>query len=276
MTETKNVRPSKEVLEKLIKEKGYKYTGAQYGVSDNTARRWAMAYGIDLTPKCELKARARQGYKLVDGKYVYEKYLKNTSEDQSERPAKKSPQKKDKTAVAVLDEKKVPTGTKPKEIVPAFVKQPVRQHPVVDLSKIKNRYSQEELNKFRVMVEDKIREGFEAIIALKESLSRVGENGTDDTASSGNVFEEGTLSMERENMTELVAKKQKHLNALNAALVRIGNGTYGICMVTGQLIPKERLQVVPHATKCVEAKADQDNGKVIAPVEATEDVEEDK
>lgn len=238
MTE-KNAKPTKEVLEKLIIEKGYKYTGAQYGVSDNTARRWAMAYGIDLKPRCNLTSRTRQGYKMINGRFVYDKYLFQR---------KTNPYKK-----------KAVDGIKP----------------VIDLKKHKNRYSQSELEVFRKLVDSKIQEGFESICALKDSLGRVG-NGTDDTASSGNVFEEGSESIERENMTELVAKKQKHLNALSVALQRIGNGTYGICMVTGNLIPKERLMAVPHATKCIEAKTDSDNGKVITPVVESEGGDDEK
>lgn len=274
-------KPTKEVLEALINEKGYRYAGEQYGVSDNTARRWAMAYGIDLKPKCQLQARERQGYQLIGEKFIYEKELQkkagkvSTRKPRSTEPGNSEPK-------APRTPKKIEEVKLKKEVViykEPEIKAPVPQavrRPAVDMSKVKNRYSPAELAEFRRMVELKIQEGFEAICLLKESLSRVAENGTDDTASSGNLFEEGTMSMERENTTELLAKKQKHVNALNVALQRIGNGTYGICMVTGQLIPKERLLAVPHATKCVEAKTDSDNGKVVTPVEEVSEPDDEK
>jgi RNA polymerase-binding transcription factor DksA len=253
MTETtarsKKTKPSKDELKKMIDEKGYRHTGEHYGVADNTVRRWLLAYGVSLEPKCVLRARPRRAYEKVGDKFMYE-------EDIIKNKNKKSRNKKSTEDTGTTESK------------------PERQHQVVDLSKIKNRYSANELMEFKAVIEGKIKEGFEAICVLKEGLGRKSENGTDDTSSSGNAFEEGTASIERENMTELIAKKQKHLNALNGALMRVGNGTYGICISTGTLIPKERLLAVPHATKCLEAKRDSDNGKVVTPVEAP--VEEDK
>lgn len=284
MTE-KVEKPSKEVLEKLITEKGYRYTGEKYGVSDNTARRWAMAYGIDLNPKCELKKRSRQGYQMVDGRFVYDKYIskKKTRVPKEKSDKVKTPRvKKESTvangkgAIAKTVAKTSLVQSQDTPIAAVVVMPTTKLAPAADVvSKSRNRYSQAELEFFRKVVEGKIQEGFEAIQSLKESLSRVG-NGTDDTASSGNIFEEGTEAIERENMTEQVAKKQKHLNALSGALHRIGNGTYGICIVTGNLIPKERLMAVPHATKCVEAKTDSDNGKVVTPVAEVGGEEDEK
>lgn len=303
-------RPPKEVLEKLIKEKGYRYAGEQYGVSDNTARRWMMAYGVELEVKCELKARERQGYKKIGDKFIYDKDLNPDIQKKAKAPKEKVA----KENIRVIKEKIVPTKVKkeyvkrqvsepviskpevkpqPSEfaktinveqilpihtpvhqvVEPAPVVRPAVMHPVVDFSKIKNRYSPAELLVFKARIEVKIKEGVEDILTLKDSLSRTTENGTDDTASSGNMFEEGTASMERENLTELLAKKQMHLNALKVSLMRIGNGTYGICVVTGNLIPKERLLAVPHATKCVEAKKDSDNGKVVTPLPEDRELE---
>jgi len=227
-------KPSKEELEKSIKEIGYRNTDRKYGRCDNTARRWAMAYGIILEEKCVLKSRARLETVMVNGKLVYKK-------DQNKSTRRPTKEKK----VELTEVSHKPNNN------------------IVDLSKSKNRYSEAELSEFKTVVEGKILEGYESILSLRENLSRVADNGTDDTAMSGNAFEEGTASIERENMTELVAKKQRHLNALKGAMVRIGNGTYGICVSTGNLIPKERLLAVPHTTKCAEAKADSDNGKVI-------------
>lgn len=273
---SKKVKPSKEELKKVIDEKGYKYAGEKYGVADNTVRRWLMAYGVALEPKCELKARTRQPYEKVGDAFVYEKHLNGVKnkKPRKKREAKVKSESTSSVKSSTPDVRAEVQVAAPVVAVQAPAKAPVR-HEVVDLSKIKNRYSPAELAEFRVLVEAKITEAFEAMCILKEGLTKSSENGTDDTISSGNVFEEGTASIERENMTELVAKKQKHLNALQGALSRIGNGTYGICMVTGKLIPKARLLAVPHATKCVEAKTDSDNGKVVTPVTVdADDVQE--
>lgn len=261
---SRKVKPSKDELKKMIDEKGYRHTGLHYGVADNTVRRWLLAFGIALEPKCVLKARPRRSYEKVGDKFIYEEDILKSKD---KKPRKKRDKKSTdvKSSVAVVEAAAVE---------PAVIKRPV--HQVVDFSKIKNRYSSAELAEFKVLIEAKITEAFEAMCILKSGLTRSTENGTDDTIASGNVFEEGTASIERENMTELVAKKQKHLNALNGALVRIGNGTYGICMVTGTLIPKERLLAVPHATKCVEAKTDADNGKILTPVETPADADVDE
>ena len=271
-TGSRKEKPSKEELKKVIDEKGYRAAGEQYGVADNTVRRWLMAYGVNLEPKCELKARTRQPYEMVGNQLVYEKHL---LQNRNKKPRKqreiKAKQPKSEKVVAVKHPEPVAA---PAVSVVVPVSKPAVRHEVVDLSKIKNRYSQNELAEFKVLIENKMTEAFESMCILKEGLNKSTENGTDDTLSSGNIFEEGTASIERENMTELVAKKQKHLAALKGALTRIGNGTYGICLVTGQLIPKARLLAVPHATKCVEAKKDSDNGKVLTPVEAADDVQE--
>lgn len=294
-------KPSKEVLTKLVNEKGYRYAGEQFGVSDNTARRWMMAYGVELEVKCELKARKRQEYKKVDGKLIYDKDLSPDKQKRAKRvPIPKTPTPKVKVEkvkeVSAVKEQKVKNDNirvrkewesepAPFRLDPAPVVQtqvpakpvapaPVNQHPVIDFSKIKNRYSSAELANFETHIKGKIQEVVEDIFILKESLARTTDNGTDDTATSGNAFEDGTGAMERENLTELVAKKQMQLNSLKSALMRVGNGTYGICIVTGNLIPKERLLAVPHTTKCVEAKKDSDNGKVVSPVESPVDAED--
>jgi len=266
-------KPSKAELEKSIKEIGYRNTDRKYGVCDNTSRRWAMAYGIVLVAKCVLKSRQRKETVLKNGRLVYKKDI--TPSVKSSKKEKVIKVKKEKVKV-VKKEKSVFEATIKVEATEQVSGQATEQatpvkvtaHPVIDLSKIKNRYSSAELSNFETNIHKKIKEVIEDIFILKESLARTSDNGTDDTAASGNAFEEGTAAMERENLTELVAKKQTQLNSLKNALMRVGNGTYGICVVTGELIPKERLLAVPHTTKCVEAKKDSDNGKVVTPVES--------
>lgn len=94
---------------------------------------------------------------------------------------------------------------------------------------------------------------------LKDSLSRNSESGTDTTAGTLKVMEDGADTIEKENLSQLAARQQKFITNLENALVRIKNGTYGICSITGKLIGKERLKAVPHTTLSIEAKLQQNS-----------------
>ena len=94
---------------------------------------------------------------------------------------------------------------------------------------------------------------------LKKSITKGGDTGTDITNNSTKVLEDGADTMEKENMNQLAARQQKFINNLENALIRIKNGTYGICIDTGKLISKERLKAVPHTMHSIEAKLAQRN-----------------
>ena len=117
-----------------------------------------------------------------------------------------------------------------------------------------NRYSDAELKEFEALILSKIEKAENELKILKESLSRSTDSGTDATASSSKVLEDGADTAEKENLNQLAARQQKFISNLESALVRIKNGTYGICRVTGKLISKERLMAVPHTTLSIEAK----------------------
>jgi RNA polymerase-binding transcription factor DksA len=119
----------------------------------------------------------------------------------------------------------------------------------------KTRYSEEELKEFEVLINRKLEKAKEEYKILKETLNRNNDEGTDAT-SGGNtkVLEDGAETAEKENLSQLAARQQKYITNLENALVRIKNGTYGICSVTGKLISKERLIAVPHTTQSIEAK----------------------
>lgn len=122
-------------------------------------------------------------------------------------------------------------------------------------SEEKTRYSEEELKEFEVLINRKLDKAKEEYKILKETLNRNNDEGTDAT-SGGNtkVLEDGAETAEKENLSQLAARQQKYITNLENALVRIKNGTYGICSVTGKLISKERLIAVPHTTQSIEAK----------------------
>lgn len=120
------------------------------------------------------------------------------------------------------------------------------------------RYSDEELEEFRVLIEGKIAEARQNLAAYLDAYSNAG-NDTMDTAPTFKNLEEGNMVLSKEENGQLAARLEKYIKNLEAALIRIENKTYGICRVTGKLIPKERLRIVPHATLSYEAKVNQNN-----------------
>ena len=121
-------------------------------------------------------------------------------------------------------------------------------------TKIKNRYSDQELAEFKTLIEEKIVKANEDLELLKSAYMNDGNNGTDDTSPTFKAFEEGSQTMSKEANTQLAIRQEKFIRDLRNALIRIENKTYGICRVTGKLIRKERLVLVPLATLSIEAK----------------------
>jgi len=121
----------------------------------------------------------------------------------------------------------------------------------------KNRYSDEELQEFKQLIEEKLERAKKDYQLLSSTLSHEGSNDTQDTSPTFKVLEEGANTLSREHTGRLAQRQLKFISHLEAALVRIENKTYGICRETGRLIPKERLKAVPHATLSIEAKKNQ-------------------
>ncbi len=118
----------------------------------------------------------------------------------------------------------------------------------------KKRYSEEELKEFEVIIGDKLDKAKNELNYIKETLSRRNDSGTDNTAGTIKVLEDGADTTEKENLSQLAARQQKFIAQLENALIRIKNKTYGVCVDTGKLIPKERLKAVPHTMHSIEAK----------------------
>jgi len=121
----------------------------------------------------------------------------------------------------------------------------------------KTRYSDSELQEFKELIQDKLRMAKEELNSLTTSLSNPNANGTEDTSGAYKTLEDGSATMEKEQINQLAARQKKFIDNLENALVRIENKTYGICRETGILIQKERLRAVPHATLSMEAKLKQ-------------------
>ncbi len=118
----------------------------------------------------------------------------------------------------------------------------------------KTRYSESELKEFEALILEKIDKAKNELTELKKSLNKSGDTGTDATSASTKVLEDGADTLEKESMNQLAARQQKFINNLENALIRIKNGTYGICVDTGNLISKERLKAVPHTMHSIAAK----------------------
>lgn len=118
----------------------------------------------------------------------------------------------------------------------------------------KVRYSDEELEEFRQIVNDKLAIALNAYNELMEQLRKSNANDDSDTAPTYKVLEEGTITQTRDELIVAAQRQQKFIQGLKGALVRIQNKTYGIDRMTGELIPKERLRIVPHATLSVASK----------------------
>lgn len=118
----------------------------------------------------------------------------------------------------------------------------------------KKRYSDEELEEFKQIILSKLELAKRDYQQMMDTLSNKNGNDVDDTMPTYKILEEGSMTQTKEELTTMAARQQKFIHALQAALVRIENKTYGICRVTGKLIPKERLRAVPHATLSIEAK----------------------
>jgi DnaK suppressor protein len=118
----------------------------------------------------------------------------------------------------------------------------------------KTTYSADELEEFQKIIHAKIESAEDDLKILRAATANDSDNGTEDTSPTFKQFEEGSSTLSKEENIKLAERQAKFILHLNNALLRIKNKTYGICRVTGKLIAKERLNLVPHATLSIEAK----------------------
>jgi RNA polymerase-binding transcription factor DksA len=203
--------------------------------------------------KGSVSAKAKKATKAkVSSKKVIAKPMK--------KAAPKAVAKAETTRKVAPAKKETIAAPKPQHnlnIFPALTQRPIAHKPktTVAAADDKTRYSDDELKEFEVLIKGKLENSREEFKILKETLNRNNDAGTDST-SGGNtkVLEDGAETAEKENLSQLAARQLKYITNLENALVRIKNRTYGICTVTGKLIPKERLIAVPHTTQSIEAK----------------------
>jgi DnaK suppressor protein len=131
--------------------------------------------------------------------------------------------------------------------------------PFVNNNDKRTRYSDKELAEFKELILDKLKEAEADYDLLKNTLSNRDNHGTDDTSPTFKLLEDGSSVMSKEETAQLASRQEKYIISLRNALIRIENKSYGVCRVTGKLIPKERLRSVPHATLGIDAKLNQNN-----------------
>lgn len=178
------------------------------------------------------------------------------------KPAKAKPAPKAKAKPAAKSVAPVKAKPAPAKPVPAVKVALTR--PVAHIAKKANvvednrtRYSDAELKEFKVLIHKKLEEATRDYELLKNTLSHKDDHGTDDTSPTFKLLEDGSDVLSKEETAHLAARQEKYIQNLKNALIRIENKTYGICRVTGKLIPKERLRSVPHATLSIDAKLGQ-------------------
>jgi RNA polymerase-binding transcription factor DksA len=215
-----------------------------------------IAKKAKAAPKASSKATKKAAPKPSPKKAV-EKVAKKVAEKKAVQTPRKTPQ-----PVVETNNPQANTAAKIAATAQLNFFQMPNQRPMAhkpakpsSTSQDKTRYTEDELQEFQVLINRKLEKAREEYKILKETLNRNNDEGTDAT-SGGNtkVLEDGAETAEKENLSQLAARQQKYITNLENALVRIKNGTYGICSVTGKLISKERLIAVPHTTQSIEAK----------------------
>jgi DnaK suppressor protein len=116
------------------------------------------------------------------------------------------------------------------------------------------KFSDADLAEFKEIIQIKIKKAQADLDLIKSAYMNDLNNGTDDTSPTFKAFEEGSETMSKEANSQLAIRQEKFIRDLKNAMFRVENKTYGICKVTGKLIDKERLKIVPHATMSIEAK----------------------
>ena len=145
------------------------------------------------------------------------------------------------------------------DLTKALIKKPKKEEPkpFINNKDNRSRYNDKELIEFKEIIVTKLNEAKGDYDLLKQTLTNTDNHGTDDTSPTFKLLEDGSDMLSKEEVAQLASRQEKYIVSLQNALVRIQNKTYGICRVTGKLIPKERLRSVPHATLSMDAKLNQ-------------------
>ena len=194
--------------------------------------------------------------KAIQSKKVAKKKTKKKLVKSKQKPKPIKAKAKKTKVVAVNKENKSVKQNPKSKIKPAAIIKMQKPNKAIKkaVSGEKSRYSEKELSQFRKIIVDKVEQAKKDHELLKITLSHTDDHGTDDTSHTFNSMEGSADGETKEETAQLALRQEKYIKNLQNALVRIENKTYGICRITGNLIPKERLLSVPHATLSMEAK----------------------
>jgi len=179
--------------------------------------------------------------------------LPQNSKNPRQKPSAKQSPKSSADKNRAMDDEDPNDGFTP------YIPPPEQPEPVIDKSGwlTRTKFNDAELQEFRDIIKRKLDKAVNDYELLKDTISHRDNNGTDDTSPTFKLLEDGSEVMSKEETTQLALRQQKYIQALENAMVRIENKTYGICRATGQMISKDRLKSVPHATLSIEAKKSQ-------------------
>jgi RNA polymerase-binding transcription factor DksA len=203
-----------------------------------------------VAPKPVQQINAKSGSKAEDKKPVFKQQVKNTSPVTVKPEIKKPVAPPVKAVKVVMPEIKTKTVRK---YEPEFTKSVLDIHQQ-DQTGPTMRYSDAELLEFRDLITKKLDAAKKELAYLQGLITRRDEMGGDETDNRYMTMEDGSMSMEREQLSQMASRQITFIDHLEKAMMRIENKTYGICRVTGKLIDKARLKAVPHATLSIEAK----------------------
>lgn len=261
----KKVAPKKAVTKKPVKKTEVKKAVVKSSLKKETKKPEVKI--IKPVKKEEQKAPVK-AEKTITKKEV------KAVEPKIEKPAAPEPKKPEMRMAAAKPRKEVkesapkksflsqPTDIKMFANLQKTFKIPVTKPNVMKVVPVntdtRSRYSDAELAEFKAIILDKLGEAKKDLEMLRGSLSHTDDHGTDDTSPTFKMMEDGSETLSREETAQLAGRQEKFIMALENALLRIQNKTYGICRVTGRLISKDRLKLVPHTTLSIEAKNMQD------------------
>lgn len=199
-------------------------------------------------PKSEQKpAETKAALPKAETKAPENKAVTSKPEGKAAAPKKEAPAKPVKVVIPEMKTKSV------KKYEPEFVKS-VLDTPETTQTGPTMRYSDAELTEFRDLIQKKLDQAKKELTYLQGLITRKDEMGGDETENRYMTMEDGSMSMEREQLAQMASRQINYIDHLEKAMIRIENKTYGICRVTGKLIDKARLRAVPHATLSIEAK----------------------
>jgi DnaK suppressor protein len=209
------------------------------------------------TAKKANKATKKVASKKAAPKKVVKKTVKKAAKPAAKVKASVKPKAVKKAVIKSKAEPKKVVKVAAKPIVTKTVASAKASPAKATKDDSKNRYSEKELAEFRQIILEKLDQAKKDYELLKNTLCHTDDHGTDDTSPTFKMLEDGSDVLTREETAQLALRQEKFIQNLQNALIRIENKTYGICRVTGKLIPKERLRRVPHATLSIDAKLEQ-------------------